>query len=332
MKRIVLATSAILLMGCSSTYQTVDKTNIAVESVGAMTKREMSQKYLHTHSLMQSMMQLGMNERIVTAFRTGSDDMFVTNAYPESWMAGIMSAQNVPGVEVSGDILGGKTRRVLDIQDNRLTPYDLAKKHYVYPNILQGERFSDKYIINTDSYVQSIIEQANFSGEKISIERFLNKIYSIARIEGRDIYYHLDFKSNVITISKTPTYSEMTPFKRQFFVNFLNTRGINYITDGNRIAVKDNFTNWVAAMDRLQELQKYRHAVYAVHDGVNFFEVADGSYQAAPITIEMIDWTPNGLREYNIYSDGHNRKIDTDQRFYDFYLPDGSKKYTIRFY
>lgn len=335
MKNMLLGLGILLITGCGNTvnFASSHTTNVAVENIGSMTKSEMAKKHLHTHSYMQSLMQLSTQERYHTIFGPDDDDIFVTNAYPDSWSQAIKNMKRVKSIDIRVGHLSKDGIRRVRIKDKRQSVYTKAKNHYIYPRVLQGDKFSGKYIINTDQTVQSIIARMYFPNpEKQSLEKMMNRLFSVANSEGKDIYFSLNSKSKVLKVSGVPAYHRMTPYKRQFFVNFLNSAGIGYTTIGNSVAIKDNFTNWVTGMNKLRKLNKYRHAVYAVHDGKNFFEVSDGSYQTAPVTIELIDWIPGGKREYNIYSHGYNRKIDTNKRFYDFYLPDGSKKYTIRFY
>jgi len=332
-----LASVLIIISGCATNtqtarYPTQDTTKVAVEHIGAMSKREMAEKHLHTHSFMQSLMQLSIKEGFKTSFGPDDDDIFVSNAYPDTWKEGLNNIKRTKGIQVKVQRVSPRRKRVR-IKDKRVGAYTKAKNHYFYPRILQGDKVSDKYIIMPSKKAESIIEKLYFTtGNKINLASSLDRIFSIGNAEGTNIYFSLNQKSNVIRVTEQPTFYTMTPYKRQFFINYLNTAGIGYTTNGNAVAIKDNFSNWVKGMNKLRKLMKYKHAVYAIHDGQNFFEVADGSYQKAPITIELIDWIPGGKREYNIYAQGYNRKIDTDKRFYDYYLPDGSKKYTIRFY
>ena len=334
-KNILLAVVvASVFTGCAQQHYAGKSVNIATEPIGAMTKKEIGQKHLHTHSLMQTLQRLGINQGFKTTFTPDSDDAFVGNRVPAKWFDAIMGAQNSDDIEVSGDLLGrGQKTRLLTIRNTRPTVYDAVSNHFSSADVIKGSKFSGKYIISTDEYSNDIISKLYFAeNERIKMSRFFDKFYGVARSEGRDIFFALDTKGNIFSVSRHPSFLRMTPYKRQFFINYLNTAGIGYITKGNAIAINDNMTNWTRAMNKLYKLKKYHNAVYAIHDGKNFFEVADSSFQNAPITIELIDWIPGGKREYNIYSHGYHRKIDTDKRFYDYYVPDGSKKYTIRFY
>ena len=335
-KKYTLALSAVGLLwlsGCSSANNYGP--NLAVEPTSTMTKQELTRKHLHTHSLMQTLQHLGQKQGFRTTFSSNSDDMFLSGGIPDTWFDAIMLAQNSPGTHVTGDVFAGKgakTKR-LTIKDNTRSVYTGLAKHFTTPYVIQGEKFSGKYIIKMDRSTKKLLKDARFSGrESISMERFFNKLSGVAQSEGKQIYFNLRPKGNIFTVSSSPTFHSMTPYKRQFFVNFLNAAGIGYIANGNSVAIKDNLTGWERAMNKLHRLNKYHNAVYAIHDGRNWFEVSDSSYQKAPITVELIDWVPGGVREYNIYSHGFNRKIETTKRFIDWYLPDGSKKYTIRFY
>jgi len=324
----------ILLTGC--TYSPYNKSvHIAVEHMGTITKREMLQKHLHTHSLMQQLQNLGEKKRFKTIFKPNSDDMFVGYTYPDSWFDAIMDAENNEHIEVEGDIVStSKRKRVLRIVNDTPTAYDEMQKHYTVGKVLQGSKFAGKYIIEMDPEIRALIAHLSIEqNERIKITRFFDKLYGVASSSGKNLFLAFDPKGNVLYATRKPIYlKNLTPYKRQFFINFLNASGIGYITNGDMIAIKDNMSNWIKAMNHLHTLTKYHNAVYGIYDGQNFFEITDSSYQKSPITVELIDWIPGGKREYNIYSHRYHRKIDTNKRFYDFYLPDGSKKYVIRFY
>lgn len=336
MKLSVLAISTLLLAtGCSQKYSNVQthQTSVAVENIGATSKRELSKRTLHTHSLMQVLMRQSREERSLTTFAPDSDDIFVSNAYLPSWLDSLMDAQNKKGVFISGDIFGKSSHRHLKVKDYRASSYTAVKNNRINPKVLRGDMFSGKYIIKLDEYAQSVVSRMRFNTSDISIEGIMNKMYGVANAEGRTLYFDLDDKSKVLRASSSPYFTEeLSPYKRQFFVNYLNSRGIRYTSTGNRIAIADNFTSWVNGMNKLVKLNKYKNAVYAVHDGKYFFEVSDGTFQKAPVNIELINWVPGKTREYNVYSHGFNRKINTDKQFYDFFLPNGKKKYTVRFY
>ena len=320
------------LNGCNS-FSRGQAVPIAVESLGATTKREIGEKYLHQHSLQQQLMWLGAKERMKVVFRSGSDDAFVSSTVPRNWTEAVMNAKRRKDIVLTGNILATRGTHLLNIKKTSPSPYMKLKYEHITPEVLLGDGLASKYIIKGDRSIQKIIEELNFTpNEFLPVPFIMDKVYGLGLREGIDVFLNVDIKAKMITYSTKPTYINLTPYKRQLFINYLDTRGIGYVTSSKGIAIKDNMTNWIIAMDELSKINKYRYAVYGIFDGKNFFEIADSNYRDSMIVIEMIDWTPDGKREYNIYYNGAYRKVITDRRFLNYYSPDGKVKYLIRFY
>lgn len=336
-KSIVIGFGMLLMLeGCGSEYSSMESPTIAVEPIGAITTREFGEKHLHVHSLQQQLMLLGLKERFKTFFMPDSDDAFVTNAVPEFWMDAIIKAKNNPNISIYGEGIYSKTKvKKLNIRNTKQSDYIALSEHYTTGKVIQGNVMAGKYIVSTDKVVKNIITSLGiYPSEKVKFSYFFDKFYGAAKaLQNKDIFFNLDIKRKIFQVEENPFYVTLTPYKRQYLINYMDTMGISYLSDKeSRIAINDNFSNWVKAMDKLSKLNKYHNAVYGIHDGRYWFEVADSHYGEAPITIEMIDWIPGGKREYNIYCQGYHSKVVTDKRFYTYYLPDGSKKYFIRFY
>lgn len=336
-KNIVAGLSILLMVeGCSGGHSFETSPTIAVEPMGAITTREFGEKHLHVHSLQQQLMLLGLKERFKTSFVPDSDDAFVTNAVPEFWIDAIIQAKNNPDLSIYGEGIYSKTKvKKLHIKNSKKSDYIELSEHYTTGKVIQGNVMAGKYIVVTDKGVKNIISSLGlYPSERLKFSYFFDKFYGASKaLKNKDIFFNLDVKRNIFQVQETPFFITLTPYKRQYLINYMDTMGISYLSDkSNRIAINDNFSNWVKAMDKLSKLNKYHNAVYGIHDGKYWFEVADSHYGEAPITIEMIDWIPGGKREYNIYCQGYHSKVVTDKRFHTYYLPDGSKKYFIRFY
>ncbi|MBD3822942.1 MAG: hypothetical protein IE916_00335 [Epsilonproteobacteria bacterium] len=324
---------SLMFAGCSSIQNEPD---IAVEPIVGMSPMDMGEKHLHTHSLQQTLMRLGLNERFKTYFSPDSDDAFVGYDVPHKWDDAIVKARNNPLIEVGGSGLYGRSfEKEVNIRNNTPSRYSELSKHYTTAKVLYGDVMSGKYIVQTDPSARKMMNSIDFSSsERMRMSYFFDKFYGAIRAqEGKDLYFNLDPKTNIFYVQTQPVFITLTPYKRQYMMNFMDAAGIGYVSNrANQLAIRDNFSNWVTAMNQLSNLNKYKNAVYGIYDGRNWFEISDSHYMGSPITVELIDWIPGGKREYNVYANGYHRKITTDKRFYNFYLPDGSRKYLIRFY
>jgi hypothetical protein len=306
---------------------------IAAEPLPGLNKARLSRKYLHTRSFQQQLMLLYAQRKKRAVFLPDSDDFYVNWSLPQSPVEELIRARGIPGISIRLVRSSGR-ELVYRVKDGRPSPYTELAHSQISLQTLRGNKFSGKYIVSMDFAARSIVSQIpGDPDEVLPASYILDKLYGVAKSEGKELFFGFDEKARILRISSEPEWIGLTPYKRQFFVNYLKTSGIDYgANEQNEVCVRDNFSNWARAMNTLRELNKYSHMVYGVYDGAHYFESADSNYRSQPITIEMIDWTPGGAREYNIYSGGYHRKLTTRERFFTYYVPDGSAKYLIRFY
>jgi len=297
-----------------------------IEGSSLMKKRNVSEAEFKTNSLIQNLQREGEREGFRTIFSPGTKDVLVSNTN-KSWSGLVLSAQNQRGVSVRGDMFSSGTKNI-NIQKNTRTVYTDMLSFFTRPNVIQGEKYHGKYILDYDRYTKSLVNATYFhKSEPIRLKRFMNKLYGVAKDEGKNIYFGLNAKGNILYVRSSPIYIKLSPLKRQRWVNYLNTAGIRYVGDSTRVAVTDTFDNWVKAMNEVSTYNKYRHQVYRVKDrGGKYYDVADGSFQGVPLKIEQVSWNKDGSRTYYIQDKVSSQKVRTSSRTHTY------RGYTISFY
>lgn len=327
MKSMLFVTGAIILAGLVSGCATRDQPKvIEVKGESHVQDKVLLAKELPSKSLMQNLQRRGEKEGYKTRFTPSSKDVLIADPN-KNWNALLIDAQSKKGVYVSGNMFSSGTKKIT-VRVNSKTVYDDLLNYYTRPNVIKGAKYHGKYIVDYDRYTRNLVSDTYFhKNEPIRLKRFMNKLYGVAKKDGKNIYFGLNAKGNVVYAHSSPIYIRLSPLKRQMFVNYLNTAGIRYVGDKTKVAIADNFDNWVKAMNEVSTYNKYRHQVYGVYSkGGKYYEVADGSYQTTPVGVELVSWNSDGTRTYYIYDKGTSQKIKTNQRMARY------KNYTIRFY
>jgi len=334
---LILSSLAIALFsfsGCS-TSSTGSAIDIAVEPLGPSTKKEIGEKYLHVHSLQQQLMLLGGKSGEKIYFTSGSDDLFVTDVLPLSFSLAVSHALGKnKELKITWKKSSSYTKKVTILNSKPNMFQSLSRKHITTNTILEKDNISGDFLVGSDEKTRELTNSLGVDKFGFFPVKFIfNRIYTQGKRKGITVHFSYNDKSKVLFYTTTPEFIRLTPYKRQLFVNYLDSMGISYLTaSNNTVAISDNFENWTKAMDKLSRINKYKHAVYGIFDGHNFSEIADSNYRDSSLVVEMIDWSPDGKRAYNIYFNGHHRKVITDQRFIHYYSPDGKNKFLIRFY
>jgi len=337
-KKPLLSAASVLVLalsGCSTSYNSQTAIAVAIEPIGPSTKREIGEKYLHTHSLQQQLMLLGSKSGEKIYFSGGSDDVFVSDILPRTFALGVSkSLTKNKNLAISWKKTSPYTKRVSVSNKESSIFSSLLKKHITTNTILETENLTGDFLVGSDAATHALTSSLGVDRFGFFPVKFIfNRIYTQGKRKGVPVYFSYSDKSKVLFYTTSPKYMYLTPYKRQLFVNYLDSKGVSYLTSSkNGLAISDNFENWAMAMDKLSSINKYQYSVYGIFDGHNFFEIADSNYRDSSLVVEMIDWSPDGKRAYNVYYKGHHRKIITDQRFIYYYAPDGTDKFLIRFY
>lgn len=333
---LTLGASAVMaISGCSNLGAQSPSLDIAVEPLGPSTKKEIGNKFLHMHSLQQQLMFLGSKKYQKIIFSNGSDDIFVSDEIPNTFALAsskVLGEHSHLTMHIDNE---GKYVKKIRIKNAESSIYfRLLRKHITTRTILENDNLSSSFLVSSDADTRALTESLGVNKYGFFPVNFIfNRIYTQGKRVGTNVYFSYSEKSKVLSYTTTPKYFYLTPYKRQLFVNYLDSAGITYLTSrDNGIAISDNFENWAKSMEKLGNINKYQYSVYGVFDGKNFYEISDSNYRDSALVVEMIEWIPGGKRAYNIYFKGHHRKVLTDQRFIHFYSSDGKTKFLIRFY
>ena len=326
------ALAALLLLGGCVATRTGVNAKIAVEPLGRTDTRDILNKELHTLSLQQLLLNAAAKRGARISFQKGSDDAILDDR-GEDYDTLVMRILNRPDLRIEGDFLLMDDHKIT-LKSIAPSPYKQLFSHTTTPQVVLGDKHSGKYIIEyRSSDAAKIAESFDFARrEPIRIGRFMNKLYDIAGSEGKRLYFYFNTSLKTLFVEDTPRYFRLTPYKRQYLINYLSAAGVPFLAKGDNVAIGGNFTQWVEGMSLLHKLTKYRHMVYGIYEGGRFYELVDSTPQKSPIVVEFLGWRSDGKREYNIYTPDFHRKITTNKRLYVHYKPDGSHRFIIRFY
>lgn len=300
---------------------------------------DIDKKYLKSYSFMQLVSELGSKEGVEFTFTPNSDDLFIDELAFRSWSDALFWLDQQKQYKVQ--VFGYATKNVIKtIEISKISPnfFEMVAESKIKRNsngLVYSEvgrlRPSDEVI----AYLQSFIDSYNMKNKYLTVERFFNDFYYyFLDATGKALFFEYEPKSKSLIISTTPKTTYLTPYKMRIFTNYLNANNIAYSESDShdQVFIDDNFLLWKKAQIYLASLKRYKNHIYGIKTDEGYYEIADSTYPAKPLAVELITWTPYGEREYNIYYNGKSHKVITKERDFSFFSQDTHKKFTIRTY